>query len=276
MTVADPTTASFVYDDSVDTMTVHTLFDVLEGEVLDRDRLVRLAAGVAGAVRVRGFFTPHECAAVAAAVEHQELGRYDFDPPIAKLGPAAYDHYKSGGLDEDYFERAARDAAVRSRLLDGADPLAVALERLRAAWGGPVEPATAGGRPLYAGLIREINAGALLHFDEVSRECPTALDDQPVAQLAFNCHLTMPECGGDVRVVRRRWLATDETHRDGYGYAEHLAAGQPAVRLRPEVGDAVLFDPRHFHSVTPVTGGRRITLSFFLGVHADGRLTVWA
>lgn len=261
---------------SVDSMTVHTLFDVLDTDRLDRDQLVRLAAGVAGAVRVRGFFSPAECAAIVAAAQHHEMGFYDFDPPMAKLGPAAYDHYRTGRLDDAYFRQADHDAALRRRLLDGTDPLQVALDRLRLAWAGPVEPATAGGRPLYAGLIREINQGALLHFDEVGRECPGALDDQPVAQLAFNCHLRMPAVGGDIRVVRRRWLATDEAHRDGYGYRSHLADGQPDVRMRPEVGDAVLFDPRNFHAVTPAVDGRRVTLSFFVGVLADGRLTVWA
>lgn len=38
-------------------------------------------------------------------------------------------------------------------------------------------------------MIREINEGARIHFDEIERELPNGLDDTPVAQLAFNCHL---------------------------------------------------------------------------------------
>ncbi|CAL9487341.1 hypothetical protein SUDANB106_03193 [Streptomyces sp. enrichment culture] len=48
------------------------------------------------------------------------------------------------------------------------------------------------------------------------------------------------------------------------------------VRLRPEVGDAALFGPRDFRSAAPVTGGRRATPSFFIGVTGDGSLPVWS
>ncbi|GAA2382315.1 hypothetical protein GCM10010420_00220 [Streptomyces glaucosporus] len=266
----------YVYDGSTEAMTVHTLFEpVVTGE-LTRGDLVRLAAGVAGAVQVKGFFTPEECRAIVEAAENHEMGSYNFTPRMAKLGPAAYDYYKTGSLGDAYFAQVAEDTVVRATLMDGRDPLAAALERLSRAWGGPVAPARSGGRELFAGIIREINNGARTHFDEIARECPAALDLPPVAQLAFNCHLTVPEGGGEPVVHRRRWRPSDEEHRDGYGYRAELAEGEPSVRLQPEVGDAVLFDPRNFHSVGPITGGRRVTLSFFIGVTGDGSLSVWS
>lgn len=270
------TDTSFVYDASVESMTVHTLFDPVVTDQLTRADLVRLAAGVAAVIRVRNFLPVEVCAEIMENLERHQMGRYDFTPPMAKLGSAAYDHYRTGELGSEYFEQAKADIAARRTLLANADPLDLVFDKLAAAWGDEVTLATANGRPLFAGIIREINNGARLHFDEIARECPTALDVPPVSQFAFNCHIAMPPTGGEAVVVRRRWRPSDEQHRDGYGYQSYLANGEPTVAIRPEVGDAILFDPRNFHRVEPIAEGRRVSLSFFLGVTGAGPLIAWS
>jgi hypothetical protein len=130
---------------------------------------------------------------------------------------------------------------------------------------------------MFAGMVREINHGARMHFDEVVREFEGVMDELPISQLAFNCYLAMPEEGGESVVFRRRWQPGDEAHRDLYGYQQYLAAGEPACEVRAEVGDGVLFDPRNYHIVRPNVGqGRRVTLSFFVGISAQGALHIWS
>jgi hypothetical protein len=259
---------------------VYAMFGVNECIQLNRDHLTKLAAGLVAAVRVRSFFSAEECTVIAEALKTVPLGSYDEElvqPRIAKLGPTAYDYYGDGGLRSEYWAEADQATRARSMLLDGQDPLHLAVERLQKGWTGEVVPATVGGRPLFAGLIREINDGTRMHFDDIAREMPGALDDIPIAQLAFNCHLTMPPTGGDTQVYRRRWSPEDEDHRDGYGYDHTLTQDVPSVKVRAEVGDAVLFDPRNYHTVYATGGtGRRITLSFFIGLMSSGILTVWS
>ena len=130
---------------------------------------------------------------------------------------------------------------------------------------------------MFGGIIREINAGARMHFDEIVREMPGTLDELPIAQLAFNCHLSEPGRGGESVVFRRRWQPSDEEHRDGYGYDPALAAGRPRVEVRAGLGDAVFFDPRNYHLVRPLEGpGRRTTLSFFIGLTGRGSCIIWS
>ncbi|MER7582319.1 hypothetical protein [Kitasatospora sp. NPDC097691] len=43
-----------------------------------------------------------------------------------------------------------------------------------------------------------------------------------------------------------------------------------------EPGDGVLFDCRNFHQVQDFEGGRRITLSLFLGFTMNGELVAWS
>lgn len=268
------TTGSYV---DVEHGSVAELFDVEEAAELQRGHLIRLAAGVSGGVVVRSYFLAAECIAIMSAVDNCEFDSYNevVVPRIAKLGPTAFEFHTEQALDPRYWAAARSGRSTRAALLRGKDPMQPALDRVARAWGKPVRYATCGGRPLFGGLIREINGGARMHFDELVREMPNTLDDIPIAQLAFNCHLSVPEAGGEMVVYRRRWRPADEHARDGYGYDPGLVADEPRAEIRAARGDAVLFDPRNYHLVRPATG-RRVTLSFFLGVLADGALVAWS
>ncbi|MGW7303387.1 2OG-Fe(II)-dependent halogenase WelO5 family protein [Streptomyces sp. NPDC054829] len=259
---------------------IETLFDTAIVPELERRHLELLGAGVLGAIQVKEFFTPEQCGQLLDGLAANEMGSYDervLLPRIAKLGPAAYDFYRGGELDEAYWSDVEAAELVRAGLMDGRDPLTMATDKLGTAWGGDVRPASARGRRMFAGIIREIAHGARLHFDEVNREFPGVMDETPISQLAFNCHLSMPAAGGEAVVHRRRWSPEDEIRREGYGYVEDIAAGYPAATVRPDVGDAILFDPRNYHLVRQNAGeGRRITLSFFVGITGSGPLTVWS
>lgn len=259
---------------------VYLLFDVAQAGVLSRSLLADLAAGTSAAIRIPGFLAESVCAEIMETLESHELSSYDEElvfPRIAKLGPTAYDYYADGDLPAEYFLAAEKARDVRSRLSAFGDPLDQISKQFEESLGVPLELATTRGRPLFGGILREINNGAKIHFDEVVREMPGALDEAPIVQLAFNCHLAMPRSGGDCVIHRRRWSPADESRRDGYGYAASVVEGLPSAGVRAEVGDAILFDPRNYHSVTPNDGGdRRVTLSFFVGVTLSGRLLYWS
>ncbi len=259
---------------------IYVLFDAEVVDELTRDHIIGIASGVLGAVRVRGFGTPDQCGQILRSLDDHPLATYDqrlVYPPVAKLGPAAYDYYGSLALDDHYWAAAAAAKQIRSGMLSGADPLATAVSAIGAAWAGETAPATSAGRPLFAGMIRETTTGMKMHWDEIVRELPGALDDPPIAQLAFNWYLTMPEGGGDTTVYKRRWSPTDEEFRDGYGWREDIVANEPFATIRPNAGDAIVFDPRNYHVVRENRGaGRRVSLSFFLGLTASGRLCYWS
>jgi hypothetical protein len=245
-----------------------------------RTDIIRLVQGVTGALTIPGFFSAKECSAVLDGLKNCELGSYDeayVTPRIAKLGPGAYDFYKDGQFADEYWEHARQSVASRRTLLNGDDPLDVALGRLRQIWDGPVEIARVNGKTMFAGLVREISHGARVHTDEVARQFPGVLDDDPIAQLAFNCYLQLPVTGGELIIYQRRWQPYHEAHRDGYGYQPSLVADASILTVRPGLGDAVLFDPRNYHKVTASSeDSRRIALSFFIGVTAWGSLLIWS
>lgn len=259
---------------------IYTLFDSVITEELTREHILQVAAGVLGSVHIKGFASPGDCQHIMSRVQDVSFDTYDEEiifPPIAKLGPAAYDFYGAHDLDEGYWEISEEGRAMRSQLLYGRDPLDFAQSRVRQAWGDEIEPATSRGRPLYAGIVREMLNGAKLHFDEIVREFPGVLDETPASFLTFNWYLSEPERGGETFVYRRRWQPNDELARDGYGYSETLVEREPVAVIRPAVGDAAIFDSRNYHVVRkPEGGGRRVSLSFFLGVTGRGPLITWS
>lgn len=246
----------------------------------DRSDIVNLVQGIIGALTIPAFFSRDECRAVIDGLRDCELGSYDeayVTPRIAKLGPGAYDFYKDGQFADEYWVHARNSTGVRRTLLSGDDPLDVALGRLRGIWGDSIEIARVNGKSMFAGLIRDISDGARVHRDEVATQFPGVLDEEPMTQLAFNCYLQLPDAGGDLVIYQRRWLPEHEASRDGYGYQPALVADAPTLTVRPELGAAVLFDPRNYHKVTPSSADRkRIALSFFIGVTARGSLLIWS
>ncbi|MFF4607964.1 proline hydroxylase [Streptomyces sp. NPDC001339] len=258
------------------------LFTLIDAGAFTDGHLAALAAGTAGAVRVPGLLSPQECAEAVKAVEALPVGTYDparMATEIARFGPALNDYRTGGGeLDADRYWQATDEArAAWARAGLHCDPVAVALQRLGQAWGAAIGPATIGGRAAFGGTLREINNGALIHYDEVVREYPAGLFDQKViAQLAFNVWVAVPSLGGETRVWRRRWHPTDEAHRQAYGYRPEVVDGYQELRLAPQLGEGLLFNPTHFHAVEPNPGRRRIAFAFFLGLTSTGHLVYWS
>ncbi|OII59749.1 hypothetical protein [Streptomyces sp. CC77] len=264
------------------------LFRAVDAPAFTDRHLSRLAAGTLAAVRVPDFLDAPTCRAVTEALSRLPTAPYDparVPTPVLRFGPALNDYrLPDGRLDADRYwpdaESARKEWRRWNRTADlGLDPVAYSLDRLGAAWGTAVAPATVDGRPVFGGTLREINAGLLMHYDDINREFTDGLFDQDVlAQLAFNLYVSVADSGGATAVWRHRWEPPDEHHREAYGYAPAAVADRQRVDLPPHLGDALLFNPANFHAVEPNAPGpgRRIAFAFFLGLTSTGRPVVWS
>lgn len=253
---------------------------------LSRVDIIDVAHGTPTAlVHVPGFIEHDMLAQAQAELLRLNLDRYDpalVQPEIQRLIPAAFDWYREDGkLDPGYF-----DEAKRSQMLIGqAAPIISAIQRyipivLSEAWGAPVEPATCHGRPLANGMLRAINQGAGLHFDDIAFELPDGLDRMPLVQLSVLIALTTPE-GGEVEVFEHPHNPRDERHRNhtSYGYLDSAVEGDRSVKAKPSPGDLYIFRTDRLHKVHPNLGcGDRTTISSFLGITAppSSGLIIWS
>jgi hypothetical protein len=256
-------------------------FRIVTTTDLRRRDLEELAAGLCGAVQVPGVLTEAQCERFMAAFDAAMMERYDperYGLPIDRLGPALNEHLSAAGLSPGYWP-AANAAEEYWRTVTGKTNIRASYwDYLCTTWGPQIERAVLLDRDIFWGIVREADAGTLIHWDEAVRETRrTPMQKLPVAQLACNLFVAVPDEGGETSIWRHRWQPQDELHRVRFGYSRAAVDPHPYIRVTPAVGDAVFFDPRNFHRVEPAAGaGRRVSLSMFLGVTATGTLTVWS
>lgn len=238
------------------------------------DRLARMEIA---AIRIPGALQQALCTKALAQVPGEALAPYDtsyYSTPAYRFGPIANEHRTDGELAETYWSQAALARVRCSRLADLEVARAKVLEVLTVG-DARARTATLRSSELYWGIVREINHGALPHWDDITRELPASrLDCPPSAQLALNLFLAAPERGGETLVWRRVWAPSDEQHRQGFGYAPAMLARHPPVALKPSTGEAILINSHAYHAVRPCEG-RRATLSCFVGVTDEG-LRIWS
>jgi hypothetical protein len=242
------------------------------GTELTKDQLVRLATGTLACAHVTAFLPAELRADLAGLVDRMPLTSVNperVNPPVLRFGPTVNDFVTDGRLDPGYWPHveSARTAWEAADLRP--DPLRICLDRLGEVWGAPPEPARIAGRPVMAGTVRESNGGL--------REFPRGLFDEPLlAQLAINVYLLMPGTGGETTIWRRTWEPADEAARIGFGYDRQVVDGAQSVTVRPAAGDALVFNPRFYHSVAGGQDGRRVSVAMFIGITAAGTLAIWS
>lgn len=256
------------------------LFKTKRVSQLTEREIAEVAYGGAGIVNVSNFIDTSTGNETVPRLSSRDFVGYTSDRypvPASRIGPVLNEYRRGDALAEEYWDAvgsverfiARRDIeSIRHSCLRG----------LRKAWPQAVLPATVLGRPLYWGVIREVNNGTLLHWDELVREFPKGLlDTIPIIQLAFNVFLSVTREGGETSVWNQRWSPLHETARYAFGYNNSLAANWPTVAIsKPQCGDIAVFDPRNYHRVSPGTEGRRVAVAFFAGICTDGTLILWS
>lgn len=254
--------------------------DVLRATQLSRTALVEIFSGRVTMVQVDQVFTEEECSRAVTEITSSGTTEYDRNlvfPPIAKLGPAINEYQAASSLPNSYWDEAERaekfwkgspwSAGIRSR----------ALTAVSEAWGAPVRRIQNRGHLLYTGMIREINNGTHIHFDDAVHERPDLFaPTELITQVAMNVFLSVPRVGGETHVWRHRRQGLDEEMRIGYGYQDSVVAGAESAQVTPRLGEIVLLGSRWFHRVARSSQGRRITLCFCLGITADGQIVTWS
>lgn len=246
---------------------------------LDRDSWQRLVRNEVPAVVIRGFAHADECARLVERSEAIGFAAYrGVVPAIDRVGVTVFEH--NGAPPSSYFAEAERARGVQSQVFaESFSPLERLMSRLREVTGTQVQVAVDPQRgTYYAGLIRRIENGTLLHIDYAPVEQPDWWVAQVQEQLSWNLYLELdPLDPGDTRVYRRAWRpGDDELKLDGsYGYDRAVVDGADRFTLRPTARDVYVFNTRNFHEVDP-SRHRRTTVTSAIGVLRDGRIVLWS
>lgn len=262
-----------------------------EADSLSRDSLVALFANELPALRIPDFATHAECEAFSAATKQFAMkpvegdtahGAASFDTQqIMHLGMTQAS-YKRRGL-EAYFDAAVTARSETARVIERSfDPVARLMALLRDYVDGTVALAReSDGTPYFAGIIRNSNNGLALHADFAPYQAPQFAVSAVDAQLAWNFYAETPAGGGVTTLHNAPWTWTRQTEgevAENYPLDVSLVEGAQTWSFQPSAGEAVLFNTRNPHIVTPIIAEQRdrLAMAAFVGRLPGGDLVVWS
>lgn len=249
-------------------------------DTLDAESIRRLVRKEIVAIQVPNFYSAELSEKFAAAIAgDSDLEGYEIQSALKRLGMG----YVDVGKDMEKSDKYHRDAMTSVRAIrDLVYPIITPLDHFRLSleevWPAGATIQQIDGKKCFVGTCRVVESGAemLPHADRLDRML-IGEKTELTGQMAMNIYLQMAEKGGDVEL----WLI-EPTVEQGKQLEIHdgLARetlSEPALTIRPCVGDLLLFNSELIHCVSPGVGGRRVTASCFVGYKGtEQALTYWS
>jgi len=229
-------------------------------------------------IRVANFTSVAACEELSSSVFDLSFGKYrEVEPPIDRIGCTVFEYDAIGR--RDYFADTKRAAEVQDELFSRTfNPLSMLMSLLSRSTGRRTTIARNGdGQSYYAGLVRRIEQGTLLHVDYAPAEQNGWEICDIKHQLSWNLYLKVGSIGsGQTTVYQRQWKPEDNRYKERrYGFDHEVIAGSEHAIFQPVVGEVVLFNTRNYHMVDP-SRGIRITVTSAIGETPRGDLILWS
>jgi hypothetical protein len=246
--------------------------------------LLALTRGTVLAVRVPDFHDAEACATAAARLlAHPARAGYQNAPQIGRIGMAYFEGRTDEGRNRYHAEAQRTAALLHEAYVPHADPIESLMRKVGETWPGGARLEAVEGQPMFAGLVRTLEAGTQLrpHQDLLEWDAPDgyAAAGRFVSQLAANVYLQTGLEGG----VLELWdfgLEREDYERQcipGRPALDRDKLPPPVVRIAPCTGDLIIFSSHRLHAVTPVVGDPRVTASCFIGMRGISQpMTFWS
>jgi hypothetical protein len=264
-------------------MTASLLMRTLSGPPVLAD-LLALTRGTVLALRVPGFHDVSACAIAAARLlAHPARAGYENAPHIGRIGMAYFEALNAASRTR-YHAQAERSAALlREAYSPHPDPIASLLRVVNAVWPAGARLEAIEGPPMFAGLVRLLEAGTQLrpHQDLLEWDAPETCSAarEFIAQLSANVYLQTGTVGGELELWDFGLERTDykRLQLPGRPALDREKLPPPVLRIAPRTGELIMFSSTRLHAVAQVCGEPRVTSSCFIGVRGIAApLTFWS
>jgi hypothetical protein len=239
-----------------------------------------LFSGRVAGLCIPDFLTKAECEELIKRIGEWEFSQYrNVSPPINRLGITVFEYDGLGKAE--YFKAVEEANRNTARITEGIDsPVQRVMDWLSSLVPNtPISRAVEVGYGQYfAGLLRRIEEGTLIHVDFAPAEHPTWGVGQVINQMAWNIYLKVPAADpGFVYVWKKQWRQEDDVYKipGSYGYIPEVVEGVPFAKITPKQGMLMMINTRNFHQVLP-SAGIRLAMSAAAGCTADKRIVFWS
>ncbi|HHQ4530365.1 TPA: 2OG-Fe(II) oxygenase [Aeromonas hydrophila] len=230
-------------------------------------------------ILVKGFIDPEICQTVSERL----ISRYGHMNEIPVNQQAMCHNRYSHMKKSVYFfkkKRAEREVAEIYHGLN-INPVEKVIEALRRSTKRTVGIYHEDGYGDYfAGAFRSFKGHGKLHVDHAPSYIhhPWAVT-QLQRQLSWNIYYTNYEGNGGELIIYDTVHSKANDHLkvvDDYCFPYEVLESQTHCKVKPMVGDLVIFNTQHFHEIMGHDQGCRISQTSFIGLGNDGGLRLWS
>lgn len=229
-------------------------------------------------IRIKKFISPLDVQTLISQIEKVGFNFYkNVSPPIGKIGVTVFEnqkenknHYFREGkiISANLFKQAPKHKEVMLKILHEIQE--------KSGYNSQIATDLKTNKSYFAGLIRLMQAGTLLHIDYAPFDARNFDINKITNQLACNVFLKTPKNGGEVVINNKHWNKNDEQYKinNSYGYDSLVVEKIQSVKIKPNTGDLILFNSRNYHQVLPNKNddSNRLTLSCFAGLYNENLL----
>lgn len=255
---------------------------LLETEKLDLESLQQLVNGTVLAIRVKQYLPAELSRKLAEKIMASGYAHYINAPSIGRIGMAFYEAENQPERLDVYFEQACSHIDdLRQRCLPYLSPIDRLRCELDEAWPAGAHLESLYGKKMFIGLSRVVEPDVyfLAHHDIFAKDAPDSFHASSLqAQFSCNVYLEMPAEGGELEIWAQEMGGAqfDALRGDSYGISPKVL-GKPALRLKPDCGELILFNSRKMHAIAPSAKRSRLSLSCFVGYRGNhAPLTFWS
>ncbi len=245
---------------------------------LNASNLAALLHNELPAIRLPNLITARDCHELVVGLEQIGFRKPHYTPThaVQRFGPSYYEYRNQGKAA--YFATAQRHREIRKLLFSTInDPIQTFVECVRRETSMTLQVAHDDQEGNYFAGAARFGAAPLLHNDSAPRKMPSDWQIAHVtSQLGWNVYLQIPQHGGELVIYDKQWEPDDDQFVDAKGYFDWaVVEGVESVRLKPAIGEAILFHSFNYHYIVP-SSEPRITMAMFLGQTPAGDLIYWS
>ena len=235
------------------------------------------------AVRINNYYRKKEAKVIADIINKSPFwGRYVNARKIGRIGQAFFECQHDKNSLRRYKENTLIWLKEMRRSVhpyfSPIDKLRIELDEL---WPEGFSLAKVNERKLFAGIVREFKKGSYAepHNDVLRWDLPEGQSTAIDSQITANVYLLVPERGGEL-CLWPKWPSKEEynaiRHPGSYD-VKRKCIGKENIKITPQLGELILFNPMRIHSVEKIHTGSRLTWSCFIGKQNENhRLEVWS
>lgn len=254
---------------------------IVKAKRLTNTDLKNLLVGNIFALRIPNYTKFEDAMRISRQLLQYTINDYTNAPGIGRIGTAYYEVENMNDKLKYYAEAKKNIDALREQCAPNLSPIDKLRLELDEIWPAGASIENLGHGKMFIGLARcmEEHKDVLPHEDVLRRDDKgSPRSRELIAQLALNIYLKVPKEGGELELWNKS-CSDEEFNRlrgQSYGIPRHLLP-LPACRIKPHVGELVLFHSTRLHAVLPGKGGQRLSLSCFLGYRGENQpLSLWS